>query len=771
MPKSSHPLVQAIRCLACLAVVMLAACEQSRMLSPSQAPSAAATARATLNCTVSFGAAHTVSSFRCGAPGQAPIDMLAKSRVKAALAPISKTRVVITSTNEVSFATSNFSYVANIFSFDATITNLMTQPLGTTDGVNPTPQGTRAVVVHGPAAAGGTGTVTVAADSGTMTLTAANQPFWQYDAIIRPDSTSPPSNWKFGVPSTVTSITFQIEVTAAIPAEASVLRWLVLRQGLTDSTLSGVWRNTSSDIYAVGNGGAVLHYDGTAWSTVAAGLTTTLNSVFGFSATDVWAVGKAFTAHFNGAAWAAVANPGGMLFGVWGSGTADVYAVGTTILHNPGTGWVAQTSPTTRTLRSVWGSDAAHVWAVGDTGTIVFNDGTGTWVTQPSCTTNNLRSVWGASATSVYAVGAAGTACFFDGTTWTSVNVGTGTNVFLEAVGGSAATDVWVVSPNGLLSHFNGTAWSQSQAPVGTTLLGVTSGSASSVAIVGNHGTLLNFNGTSFVLAPNAGLPMFGIYATDTNNIFASSVGTIFHYNGTSWTSTFAGAGDQFRAISGTGDSDIYAVGNQGSVTHFNGTSWVKFFLGGGFNGVWDIPNQNTIYVVGGAGVIKKGSTFNAGSFSTIAPANPGADLTAVWADNGDDIFVVDSSGNISHATAAGVFTDQSSLGVPLRAIHGLNGVDQWAVGAGGNAFRLIGPNPTWTAIPTATTNILRGVWDAAGGDVYAVGDGGAIEHWNGVRWSTLASPVTTTLHAVHGTAQAHIYVGGDNGVILFGTR
>jgi hypothetical protein len=252
MPKSPHPLVQAIRCLACLAVITLAGCEQSRMLSPSQAAqTAAATARATLNCTVTFGAARAVSSFRCGIPGQATtIDMLAKGRVTAALAPISKTRVTITNTSEVSLATSNFNYntTTNIFSFDVTIKNMMTQPLGTTDGVTPTPQGTRAVVVHGPASAGGTGTVTVAADSGTMTLTAPNQPFWQYDAIIRPDSTSPPSNWKFGVPATVTQITFQIEVMGAIPAEASVLRWLVLRQGLTDSTLSGVWRDNSSDI-------------------------------------------------------------------------------------------------------------------------------------------------------------------------------------------------------------------------------------------------------------------------------------------------------------------------------------------------------------------------------------------------------------------------------------------------------------------------------------------------------------------------------------------
>jgi hypothetical protein len=742
------------------------------MLSPDTAAQAAAnTARATLNCVVMFDVNHKVSSFLCGPPGQAPTVNMLDSRARAVVAPVtpvSKSRVTLTSTSQVAFTFSAFAFTGGVFSMSATITNLTAQALGTADGVTPNAQGTRAVITKGPTPVSGSGTITVMADSGDTDLTAPAQPYYRYDSIIRPTATSAPETWVFGIPTTATGLQFSIEVTAVVAAEESVLVWNVLRQGLTDSTLYSVWQDTPSDIYAVGTGGSVLHYDGTTWTTVPAGISggQALYSVFGFGPTDIWTVGTGFTAHYNGTAWSAVTPPAGTYYGVWGSGSTNVYAVGSGIIQNPGTGWVTETNPATATLRAVWGSDSSHIWAVGDGGTILFNAGTGTWATQTSCTANDLRSVWGSSATNVYAVGAGGAACHFDGTSWTTVSVGTG--LYLEAVGGSSATDVWIASPLGRMSHFNGSAWTQLPQTVGTTLLGVTSGSASSVAVVGNHGTLMNYNGSTFVLSAQAGLPIYGVWATDTNNIYASSYGTILHYNGSGWTSAYAGAGDRFNAMSGTSNADIYAVGTGGNVSHFNGTTWSKFFLGGSLRGVWDFPGANTIYIVGASGLIKKGSAPVAGSFATQTSANA-TTLEAVWGVDAGNIFIVDSSGNIQNSSGDGTWANEKTEPVSLYAINGLEGVDQLAVGGGGQAYRLTGD--TWATIPTSTGNTLRGVWDAFAFDVYAVGDGGVIQHWNGASWLPMSSPVSTQLTCVYGTAQAHIYVGGGNGVILFGTR
>ena len=46
-----------------------------------------------------------------------------------------------------------------------------------------------------------------------------------------------------------------------------------------------VWGSSGSDVFAVGNGGTILHYDGSAWSAMTSGTTFALNGVWGSSGT------------------------------------------------------------------------------------------------------------------------------------------------------------------------------------------------------------------------------------------------------------------------------------------------------------------------------------------------------------------------------------------------------------------------------------------------------------------------------------------------------
>ena len=54
------------------------------------------------------------------------------------------------------------------------------------------------------------------------------------------------------------------------------------------NTLSGVWGNSGSDVFAVGEGGTILHYDGESWSAMSSGTTNWLNSVWGSSGGDAF---------------------------------------------------------------------------------------------------------------------------------------------------------------------------------------------------------------------------------------------------------------------------------------------------------------------------------------------------------------------------------------------------------------------------------------------------------------------------------------------------
>ena len=84
--------------------------------------------------------------------------------------------------------------------------------------------------------------------------------------------------------------------------------WSAMTSGTTNN-LNGVWGSSGSDVFAVGDSGTILHYDGTAWSAVASPTANNLNSVWGSSATDAFAVGDNGTIlHYDGLHWSTVAS-------------------------------------------------------------------------------------------------------------------------------------------------------------------------------------------------------------------------------------------------------------------------------------------------------------------------------------------------------------------------------------------------------------------------------------------------------------------------------
>ena len=69
------------------------------------------------------------------------------------------------------------------------------------------------------------------------------------------------------------------------------------RVGKTDTTnnLSGVWGSSPSDVFAVGQHGTILHYDGTTWKSMSRGTTNNLNGLWGSSSAESFAVGNGGT--------------------------------------------------------------------------------------------------------------------------------------------------------------------------------------------------------------------------------------------------------------------------------------------------------------------------------------------------------------------------------------------------------------------------------------------------------------------------------------------
>src|SRR2546426_2942663 len=66
--------------------------------------------------------------------------------------------------------------------------------------------------------------------------------------------------------------------------------------------LTSVWGSASTDVWAVGYGGTILHWDGSAWAGVPSGTPNTLYGVWGGGRTDGWAAGGAGQARAVGGA-------------------------------------------------------------------------------------------------------------------------------------------------------------------------------------------------------------------------------------------------------------------------------------------------------------------------------------------------------------------------------------------------------------------------------------------------------------------------------------
>lgn len=362
--------------------------------------------------------------------------------------------------------------------------------------------------------------------------------------------------------------------------------------GATTGRLTSL-HGTGGEAWAVGGNGVVVRYRGGAWSTMdlRATATGTLRSVWGSSATDVYAVGhrpgpgaaeQSVLMHNDGMAWSTAlpAADSTEYADVWGSGASDVYVVGHRlragggatgmIWHYGGTGWTATPTPfagTDRRLTAVWGSAAGDVWvlgrqsgASGDEVVILHStDGGQSW--SPSSVSGlpsgelHVADAWGSGAANVYAVGYAiptgATAVSsmvlrYDGSSWTATTEAD--RVRLSGVWGAGADDVHVVGYD-LIDY----APDEAVGIIRRTRDGGATWSA------------LRFDGQPTGYANRR---LLGVWGTSANDVYAVGAGPILHFDGTAWRPQGSYGWPAFRAVWGSSATNVFAVGDKSAIVH-----------------------------------------------------------------------------------------------------------------------------------------------------------------------------------------------------------
>jgi hypothetical protein len=282
----------------------------------------------------------------------------------------------------------------------------------------------------------------------------------------------------------------------------------------TTESLRAVWGSSSSDVWAVGSNGAIVHFDGATWRLSNSGSTENLTGVMGTDPENVWVTGDGGSVLFwNGLAWSAVSQVNGTtLLAVWVNGASDVWAGGVDwgggtgsagyARHWDGTMWIDSDVPGTTGVWELWASGPHDVWMVGDsastTGIVLRGEGS---TANPFDTAAydgpQLRGIWGAAKDDVWVAPYQGAVEHWDGSAWSAMPT-TPAGVSLLGVGGTASNDVWTVGLGGVVFHYDGGAWSPS--PTGTTapLSSIWSQSATDAWVVGATGTVLHWNGTAW---------------------------------------------------------------------------------------------------------------------------------------------------------------------------------------------------------------------------------------------------------------------------------
>jgi hypothetical protein len=169
------------------------------------------------------------------------------------------------------------------------------------------------------------------------------------------------------------------------------------------NAISGI---NSRDIWAVGDGGVAMHYDGKLWREVKTGFEMDLYGVAGTGPGNVWAVGDGAIIKWNEHEWVMGVEPSPFLNAVWAANAEDVLAVGErgSMLHFDGRRWSEIDSGTEYDLMGVWGSAPDDIWAVGAWGTVLRYDGE-EWQVVKSEIERDLNDIWLSKKGAVWAVG------------------------------------------------------------------------------------------------------------------------------------------------------------------------------------------------------------------------------------------------------------------------------------------------------------------------------------------------------------------------------
>lgn len=574
-----------------------------------------------------------------------------------------------------------------------------------------------------------------------------------------------------------------------------------------------------------------------------------LRAVHGLASDALWAVGDAGTIlSFDGQRWSGALGEGGGndLYAVLAVASNDVWAAGArgTLLRWQGSRWQSATfadqmDPGGRTLYALWSAGGGELWALGRDGFLCRSTGDVWRCAQEGPAGQELRAVWSAGADEIWVVGSGGTALRgkrgagpLGG--WSRINQGV-EQAALSAVVGTADGARYVLADRALWRLAPGQVvgqerWALARAGSFDGLMVLEDGTL--VAVGADQAQHLGAQGWS-TLAVKGGAALRAVTALPGGGAWAVGArGALARYQGGVWENPLPAVAAALRGVGGDGQGGALAVGEAGVMLRRDGASgrwlteppqsgetlmsvwetgpgeaWVAGWKGtllrfqaglvGAGIGVWEkvqvptdkLPDQRDFYALTGQG----GALFVGGNLGTLLRHDLAAKPAEGW-DNWTPRMVSGSSsqlralallnGALYAAGSSAVLLvharsthsgDQDweekqagspIAGKPLATLFPV-GSDLWAAGGGGRALVL--PRQEVRDLPGGPGGMDVRAGGAAATGLWLVGSAGTLIHGTGspIALSAVASGTRVNLNQIFVRPSGEAWTVGDAGTIL----
>jgi len=177
-----------------------------------------------------------------------------------------------------------------------------------------------------------------------------------------------------------------------------------LARGDTVYPLYAVWGSSPDDVWAVGDKGTIIHWDGVEWRKIDAGITTRITSIWGKSESEIYIVPisgvRSSLYKFDGSLWNKIFDDIGIYSTtLWSAKSGNLIIGGTSLLEYDGSILRSiNIAGRTRGIVKVRGSNINNIFTAGDFGEITHFDGL-TWqdisdFEVPNGKYRVLHSVW-----------------------------------------------------------------------------------------------------------------------------------------------------------------------------------------------------------------------------------------------------------------------------------------------------------------------------------------------------------------------------------------